>query len=460
LRRNATQYPGWGLNTAKDLKGTKIEQALFLLVCVALVWVPLPAASNRVWSSMGWSSLIFVICLLWSLAYLLGRVQLSSIFRRCYWPIGCLLLVQVIVLFQWLSPIGWSTDANATFRALLLGLSYLGLFLLILQFHSPQRIKVLLVLIFASTVFQALYGSMMVLTGLELGFMIPKAFFKGLATGTFVNPNHFAAYLNLGLAIGIAYLMVSVRKLDGGENLIGRTLTLMMSGSLAWRLAIIVLVVGLVMSSSRMANLAFMCALFGAAGAYMLIKRRLVVAWLVLIASVLVIDAVVVGARFGVDRLMDEVANTMADQGLRTSVLEATLPMARDFFWFGSGAGTFYSTFPLYRGDIAGSDFYFHAHNDYIEFLIELGIFGLLALAAFVGFTLRAAYVACTSSRSNWIQIAGYACFMSIVGIAIHSTADFSLRIPAYASSLMAIFAVTYSAAYGQRQRRSQHSEK
>lgn len=438
-------------------KGLKIERVLFLLVCAALLWVPLPAASNRVWSTMGWSALILAICLLWSLAYLAGRVQISSIFRSCVGPICCLAAVQIIVLLQWLPGFGWSTDAYATFRAFLLGLAYLGLFLLILQFHSPKRTKILLVLIFASTVFQALYGSMMVLTGLELGFLVPKAFFKSLATGTFVNPNHFAAYLNLGIAIGVAYLMVNVRKLEGEGNMVGRTLALMMSGSLAWRLAIIVLVVGLVMSSSRMGNLAFMCALFAAAGAYMLVKRRIVVAWLFLIASILVIDAIVVGARFGMDRLVDEVANVMVDRGTRNSVVEAALPMVADYFWFGSGAGTFYSTFPLYRGDIVGSDFYYHVHNDYLEFLIELGIFGVLALAAFVGFTIRAAYIACTSSRSNWIQIAGYACFMSIVGIAVHSSADFSLRVPAYASTLIAIFAVTYCAAYGHRRRQRRH---
>lgn len=440
-----------------DFKGLKIERMLFVLVCSALLWVPLPAASNRVWSTMGWIAFIFAICLFWSLAYLVGRVQISSIFRNCVWPICCLAAVQVIVLLQCLPGIGWSTDIYATFRAFLLGLAYLGLFLLILQFHSPKRIKILLVLIFASTVFQALYGSMMVLTGLEFGFLVPKAFFKSLATGTFINPNHFAAYLNLGIAIGVAYLMVNVRKLEGEGNMVGRTLALMMSGSLAWRLAIIVLVVGLVMSSSRMGNLAFMFALFAAAGAYMLLKRRLVVAWVLLIASILVIDAVVVGARFGMDRLVDGVANAMIDRGTRSSVTEAALPMVADYFWLGSGAGSFYSIFPLYRGDIVGSDFYYHAHNDYLEFLIELGIFGVLALAAFVGFTIKAAYTACTSSRSNWIQIAGYACFMSIVGIAVHSTADFSLRIPAYAATLITIFAVTYCAAYGHRRRQRRH---
>ncbi len=404
---------------------------------------------------MGWSSVIFTICLLWSLAYVAGQIQISSIFRRCVWPICCLVVVQLIVLGQCLNGIGWSADIHASTRQLLLGFAYLGLFLLILQFHSPKRIKILLVLIFTSAVFQALYGSMMVLSGLELGFLVPKVFFKSLATGTFINPNHFAAYLNLGLSIGVAYLMVNIRKLDGGENLLGRSLGLMMSGSLAWRLAIIVLVVGLVMSSSRMANVAFTCALFGAAGVYMLVKRRLVIAWVLLITSILVVDAVIVGTRFGIDRLVDEVAYIMVDRETRSSVVEAALPMVKDYFWFGSGAGTFYSLFPLYRGDIAGSDFYYHVHNDYLEFLIELGIFGFLALVTFVGFTLRAAYVACTSSRSNWLQIAGYACFMSIVGIAVHSSADFSLRIPGYAATLVAIFAVTYSAAYGQRHRRN-----
>ena len=56
--------------------------------------------------------------------------------------------------------------------------------------------------------------------------------------------------------------------------------------------------------------------------------------------------------------------------------------------------------------------------------------------------------------RDNWAQIAGYAAFMSIIAIAVHSTADFSLRIPAYAATFIAVLAVVYAEAQSPESRR------
>ena len=365
--------------------GAKLEALLFLLLCISLIWVPLPGASNRNWSMMGWSAFIFSLTSFWFFIYAVGAVELWSRLKKSWASICYLLLVQLWIFIQWYQATGWTFDRSASFYALILGLAYSCLFMLLLQLLNHSRGKRLLVIIFASAVAQALYGVMMVLSDLEMGFLVEKLYFKNQATGTFINPNHFAAYLVIGLSIGIAALMVKTKDLSGRENILSRSLQVMMSGSIAWRLALIVLVVGLVMSSSRMGNIAFFAGLFAASGFYMWVKQTV------------------------------------------------------------------------------GVDFYRHVRNDYIEFLIEPGLIGLIPLAVVALLSIRVSYLA-LKSWNTWAQIAGYAAFMSIIAIAVHSTADFSLRIPAYGATLMAVLAVAYSEAFahgsGRRRRRRRKSSR
>ena len=73
--------------------------------------------------------------------------------------------------------------------------------------NSAARLRLLLsVLVFSGT-FQAVYGALMVLSGLELGFFVEKYAGLGVATGTFVNRNHLAGYLVMCLAAGTGLLM-------------------------------------------------------------------------------------------------------------------------------------------------------------------------------------------------------------------------------------------------------------
>lgn len=426
--------------------GERLEAFLFLLVCASLIWIPLPGASNRYWSMMGWSSIIFSLSAVWFFLFACGITNLSSRLKKSWPAITCLFLVQIWTFLQWYPAISWTRDSSASFYMLVLGFAYTLLFALLLQLLNSARSKRLLIIIFASAVLQALYAVMMVLTDLEMGFLVKKTYFQGQATGTFINPNHFSDYIIIGLSIGVAVLMIKTKDLKGGENLLGRSLQIMMSGSLALRLALIVLVVGLVMSSSRMGNIAFVVALFTTSGIYMVVKRRLMLAWLVLLASILIVDTFIIGTRFGVDRLVAEMTDTVVGTEARSSVLKASIPMIRDYLWTGSGAGSYYSLFSMYRIETVGTDFYKHAHNDYVEFLIELGIIGVIPLVAFVLLSLKACYSALLR-HDNWAQIAGYAALMSMSAIAVHSTADFSLRIPAYAATLIAVLAVAHSSA-------------
>ena len=54
--------------------GAKLEALLFLLLCISLIWVPLPGASNRNWSMMDWSAFIFSLTSFWFFIYAVGAV--------------------------------------------------------------------------------------------------------------------------------------------------------------------------------------------------------------------------------------------------------------------------------------------------------------------------------------------------------------------------------------------------
>lgn len=99
-------------------------------------------------------------------------------------------------------------DSGATAEALLLGLGYTLLFLVIVSiFHTRKRVTLLLGSLVVSGTLQAFYGTFMTLAGIEWLLATPKTAYIGDATGTFVNRNSMAGYLELTLAAGIGLLL-------------------------------------------------------------------------------------------------------------------------------------------------------------------------------------------------------------------------------------------------------------
>ncbi|MEW6570645.1 MAG: O-antigen ligase family protein [Nitrospirota bacterium] len=154
----------------------------------------------------------------------------------------------------------------------------------------------------------------------------------------------------------------------------------------------------------------------------------------------------------GIDPLIDRFYSTDLTREDRFTVWSETLRASRDFLIVGSGLGTFINVFPLYSSDSTAS-IYDHAHNDYLEFILEAGIIGsvLLVLALFFYF--------CIVFRAGWKGRAGVlkASMISAIGtISIHSIFDFNLHIMSNALMLMAIcgmaFALSSSGSDGSRE--------
>lgn len=432
-------------HTSRRLERTLIVSILFLLV-----WLPLPLGSNTDWAVGVFIFWVAATALAWSIAALRNPQAMRGRALKAALPmLGLLLLAQLWVAAQWL--LGLTVDVAATFESLLLGLAYCLLFLLVCSlFDTRKRLTWLLATLVLSGTFQAFWGAAMTLSGVEWLLVIPKTSYIGDATGTFVNRNHLAGYLELTLACGIG-LLLALR--DGRAFRWVNVLELLMGPKARLRLALVVMVIALVMTHSRMGNTAFFAALLLVGGLFVLLDREHRLRNSLILASIVVIDILVISQYFGLEKLKDRVLSTrihdvvvdgeVVQQAneIRDDVFIYALPLLKDKPLTGQGAGSFEAVFPKYPG--ADIRLHFdHAHNDYLQFAIEHGLIGMLPLLGFVLLALWRALQAMWRRESLYRSGVGFGAAMGIVAIGVHSSTDFNLQIPANAATFVVVCAI------------------
>ncbi len=428
---------------------TRFDRFLTAMVLVLLVWLPLPLGSNRDWSMGLFVALTGLLAALWSLALFRNALPASKALKPALPMFGLLLAAQAWVAVQWLG--GLTVDVGATVQYLLLGIAYSLLFLMIVSlFHTRKRLTWLLGALVLSGTFQAFYGAFMTLSGVEWLLATAKTSYTGDATGTFVNRNHLAGYLEITLACGIGLLM-ALR--DGRPFRWVNLLEMLMGAKARLRLALVIMVIALVMTHSRGGNAAFFTALMVIGGIFVLRDKDNRLRNSLILASILLIDVLVISQYFGLERLKDRVLNTrltdvvvegeVVQQAneIRDDVFRYALPLAQDKPLTGQGAGSFEAVFPKYPGDDIRLHFD-HAHNDYLQFAIEYGLLGCLPLLAFVLLALWRALQALWRRESLYCSGVGFGAAMGIIAIAIHSLTDFNLQIPANAAALVVLCAI------------------
>ncbi|UAW98051.1 O-antigen ligase family protein [Halopseudomonas nanhaiensis] len=431
------------------------ERILFGALLALLVWLPLPMGSNRDWAVGLFILSAGLLAAIWSAVQLVRREPLGTGFRRALLPLGLLLATQVWVAIQWVG--GLSQDPGSTFQYLMLGIGYCLLYLLVAGLvRTRKRISILLGVLVFSGVFQAFFGTFMTLSGMEWLVLEAKQFHVGHATGTFVNRNHLAGYLELAMAAGIGLLM-ALR--DGGRFRWARLIETIIGPKMRVRLGLVIMVIALVMSHSRMGNTAFFASLLIVGGAFVLIDRENRLRNSLILASIIVIDIVIISQYFGLDQLKDRLVNTRLNDVVvdgnvvleaneyRGLVVQQALPLARENPLTGQGAGSFEAVFPPY----AGSDIplhYDHAHNDFLQFFIEFGLIGSLPLALFVGISMFYAIRAMRQRQSLYRSGLGFGTAIGILSLMIHSSTDFNLQIPANAATYIVLCAVAVTANY------------
>ena len=306
-------------------------RAVFLFL-LALIWMPLPFGSNHLWSWSFLEAWVLLMASAWLVLFVAGRVKptlrLSPRLASLVLFVGVFVLVQLQLLplpatvLAQLSPAAadihattqsattLTLDPAATRAAALKTLTYGVLFALtLLLVDSRARLRSLGLALVFSGVFQAAYGALMTLSGLEYGFFVAKEHGAGAVTGTFVNANHLAGYLEMCLGVGVGLMLadMSTRPATNMRESLRRILSGLLGSQGRVRLFLVIMVIGIVLSKSRMGNVAFFSSLIFAGGLYAVLARRFSMGTLIFFISVVLIDILIIGNYFGIDRVAAEI---------------------------------------------------------------------------------------------------------------------------------------------------------
>ena len=354
----------------------------------------------------------------------------------------------IIAPSPWLSL---SLAPSATLSELVLILCY-GIFgfLVLRTVRSRRQVEIFVLVMIGSALFQAFYGMAETFSGSERIFGYTKKY-TGCVTGTYINRNHFAGFMEMIFPLSLGYLLVKARyfAMEKGLSLRRRILWFGQE-SLQWTLLLglvpVLLGVALVFSKSRSGITVLFLTIILAAIAVATWrefsddaadpgtgeerrgqKRRFGRIIRIIFAAVLAMVA-----WFGVGPVIERFAEMDLSREGRLVVMKNTVEMIGDFPLAGTGKGTYVDTSAMYEKVDDGVKLSY-AHNDYLEFAAENGVFAGGALAAAgIGLAIWLAAM-WRRRRSAFAKGIGLGAMLGVTAILIHGFTDFNLQITANA---------------------------
>ncbi len=449
----------------------KTEKFLFGFLLFTLFWLPLSLGANRPWA---WSLMQMSVFFLGGILLLTHKSLLSKLYTQYK-----LLVIVWLVFLTWqlinIVPLPFSLvetlrpervsfllneniqgmksissqwlplsfDVGQSDVIFFKSLAYCFLFFITLTLvNTGKRLRYILIVISAAGVFQAIYGSLEVLSGLQysLVFKLPVSH---IATGSFVYKNHYANFLLLCLSAAIGYMIASLRVRSGSSprERLRRIVRFWLSNKVLFRIGIIIMVIALVMSRSRMGNSAFFIAMTITATLGLIYFKPRQKSYVALFISMLVIDILIVSSLFGLKQVQQRIEQTNLTQESRDEVVTDALPLLSQYGVIGTGGGTFYTVYPQVQSESI-QHFYDHAHNEYLQFAIEFGIVGAAIIAMLVLLCAKSALSAMRHRRHPLPRGTAFATVMAVIGMALHSTVDFPLQAPANTAIFIILLAL------------------
>ncbi len=257
--------------------------------------------------------------------------------------------------------------------------------------------------------------------------------------GSFIDPDHLALFLEIGLALAFAWSWWAARRARNEASVERRVLWLA-PPILLW----LTLFAGLAFTGSRAGLVAGVAAVAVQGLLLATVDRRPDLALAGSAAAVLGLGVVAaIGLQEGLGRLLSVPIDVT--WGARRTVWAATWALVRRFPWTGVGLGAFREAFPLTQpADLGGS--WRHAHNDPLELLATAGLAGAaLAVPGLLLLGKRLAQVLRDGRRSE-DRAAGLAALGALAAVAVHELLDFGLTIPANAFALAVLVGAAASA--------------
>lgn len=362
-----------------------------------------------------------------------GRMWLQGDYRL-HWPPAAWLVVAFLgyAVFSW-----WRADVEYIARGELIRAGVYAVFFLAALNHTggretPQLIALTVVLVGIGI---TIYGVWQFATNSsQVWFIHPETSYGRRATGTYINPNHFAGYLDLAIPLALAYTIAG-RMGHVTRIVLGYSTLVMLAGS--------------ALSLSRGGWVSTACGLAVLLFAALWHPRLRLPA--ILFAVVITIGgAVFLNNSFAAQRRLEQAheRHDNSSQSVRFMIWDTALKSWRSSPWFGIGPGHFDLRFREFRPQFLwGRPEY--VHNDYLNTLTDWGVVGLSLTLLFAGAMAVHSFQAArglkrqnadlvASKRDRQLTFSNRTAFVlgatgSFVALLVHSVFDFNLQIPANA---------------------------
>jgi O-antigen ligase len=336
----------------------------------------------------------------------------------------------------------------------------LGAFFVALEIaRSRESRRRFVFFLVALGVFEALYGLAEYLAGWQYIWNVRRRYYRTAATGTYVNHNHFAGFLEMVLPLALALALYHWRKsrrrsrrsVSGLFEFLGDSERLK---SLLLALAAALMLVSIVFSFSRMGMIAALFSLAVMAAVISITRRRHGASAATPLRAVLIVSflaaAFAIVAWLGVGPVVQHFELLPQNEPLavggqgRIALWHETLPLLRAHPWTGIGLGGFPYAFTRLQ-NMKLTFVFDYAHNDYLQLAIELGVPFAAVLFALIYWLVLRTLRAAVWSRSEFTRAVALGSLAGAAALLLHSAADFNLYIPANALVFASVLGLGYA---------------
>ena len=415
-----------------------LDSFLFYGTFGVLLLGPLAFGAVEAWAIFLLEMAATVLLLLWTARQLLsGCLQIT--WNPLFAPMlgfGGILAVQIALHT---SAYRYAT-ANS---ALIYGVYGILSFLAVQSLQRSSQVKALawIFSIFGSTL--ALFSIVQSIAGNGKLYWLRTPRFGGWIYGPYVNHNHYAGLMEMLFPIALVLALSrhprrDVRYLPALAVVLMAS-TIFLCGSRGGMIAFVVQVatLGFIMKARK--NRATLTAPLVLVGIAALVLWAGGAAFMTRVASI------------------HSEARSELNTGLRFRIYRDGLGMFTYKPVLGWGLGTFPTVYPQFRSFYTNK-FVNHAHNDYVQLLVETGLSGAIVILWFLASLYRGGWRKLGNWQEDLNAAVALAALMGCTGILVHGLLDSNLQVPANAALFYTLAAIaTANTKFGSHRRLRHH---
>ena len=307
--------------------------------------------------------------------------------------------------------------------------------------HEYRKHLIKIVLVMAS--FQAALGLIQYGDGAESIFRLGNPDYLDSAVGTYPNRNHLAGLLEMALPLALGLFAASLgrrRRSGSWRKDVVHFSQFRLNAAMVYGCIALVILLGLVFTRSRAGLALAMLAILLCLIVY---ARRLGGHSSISVVGSFAVVGGGLAALVGLAPVFQRFTLQDPLTDVRWNLFATSMEAVGKYFPLGSGPGTYSHVYPQFQPIDLSTRFINHAHNDYIEWLVEGGLIAALLILFFFVLYLFQWTKVWTKQQWSKYRFVQVGAGISLLLIMLHSVVDFNLRIPAnmmYFALLAAIF--------------------